>query len=61
MKQIKVIVSPTGEVEIQTKGYTGNSCQKGSRFLEEALGVSTAEVKTPEFYAKEAPKLTQEG
>jgi hypothetical protein len=48
---IEVLVSPTGETSIQTKGYTGNDCFQASRFLEEALGVKTADKPTSEFYA----------
>jgi hypothetical protein len=47
---IEVVVSPTGETTVQTKGYAGADCLQASRFLEQALGVSTAEHKTAEFY-----------
>lgn len=48
---IEVIVSPAGETSIQTKGYTGSDCFQASRFLEEALGVKTADKPTSEFYS----------
>jgi hypothetical protein len=48
---IEVTVSPTGETKIQTKGYDGPRCQEASKFLEQALGLVTAEQKTSEFYA----------
>jgi hypothetical protein len=47
---IEVVVSPTGETTVQTKGYAGADCLQASRFLEQALGTSTAEHKTAEFY-----------
>jgi hypothetical protein len=47
---IEVIVSPTGEVTIQTKGYAGSDCVQASKFLEQALGVKTADHKTSEYY-----------
>jgi hypothetical protein len=47
---IEVVVSPTGETTVQTKGYAGADCQQASRFLEQALGVPTAEHNTAEFY-----------
>ncbi len=40
---IEVTVSPRGESTVQTKGYTGGDCLAASRFLEQALGVSTGE------------------
>jgi hypothetical protein len=48
---IEVIVSPTGEVTVQTKGYAGADCLQASKALEQALGVTTAEHKTSEFYS----------
>ncbi len=50
---IEVTVSPTGETTVQTKGYAGSDCLKASRFLEEALGATTADHRTNEFYALE--------
>jgi hypothetical protein len=50
---IEVTVSPKGETTVQTKGYTGADCLQASRFLEEALGTTTAERKTPDYYAVE--------
>jgi hypothetical protein len=47
---IEVTVSPKGETTIQTKGYSGSDCLQASRFLEEALGVVTADRRTTEFY-----------
>ena len=49
---IEVTVSPTGEVKLQTKGYSGNECLQASRFLEQALGVTASETKTAEFHAE---------
>ncbi len=50
MKLIEVLISPTGEVSLQTRGYAGNSCREGSRFLEDSLGTTLAEQVTAEFY-----------
>jgi hypothetical protein len=47
---IEVVVSPTGETTVQTRGYAGADCLAASKFLEQALGVATAEHKTAEFY-----------
>ena len=47
---IEVIVSPTGETTVQTKGYVGSDCLQASKFLEQALGIATADRKTAEFY-----------
>jgi Protein of unknown function (DUF2997) len=47
---IEVIISPQGETRIETKGFSGSSCQLASQFLEEALGARQMEQLTSEFY-----------
>ena len=47
---IELVVSPQGEVTVETKGYTGSDCVKASRFLEKALGTPVSERKTAEYY-----------
>ena len=54
---IEVVVSPQGEVTVQTKGYAGADCLGASKFLEQALGVVAGERKTAEFYQAEANDL----
>lgn len=51
---IEVIVSPHGETRVETKGFIGSSCRQASQFLEQALGVRSAEKLTAEFYQQEA-------
>lgn len=48
---IEITVSPKGETTVQTKGYAGADCRQASRFVEQALGVATADRTTAEFYA----------
>jgi hypothetical protein len=55
---IEVTVSPQGETTVQTQGYAGAECLAASAFLEKALGVTTREVHTAEFY--QPTILTQE-
>ena len=50
---IEVIVSPTGETTVQTKGFSGGDCLEASRWLEQALGLATHERRTAEFYGAE--------
>ncbi len=60
---IEIIVSPSGQTKIETKGFAGSSCRDASPFLEEALGVKTAERPTAEFYSQpaEGRQSAQEG
>ena len=50
MPSIEIIVSPTGQSQVQTRGFAGANCRTGSQFIERALGVATDEQCTPEFY-----------
>ena len=47
---IEVTVTLKGETTVQTKGYEGADCLKASQFLDDALGVKTADRKSAEFY-----------
>jgi hypothetical protein len=47
---IEVVVSPKGETTVQTKGYARADCLQASKYLEQALGVTSADQKTGEFY-----------
>ena len=60
MPSIEIIVSPTGQSQVQTKGFEGASCRAGSRFLEHALGQTTSEKFTSEFYQVHASTETTE-
>jgi hypothetical protein len=62
MKTIEIIVSPQGETTVQTKGFTGASCQDASKFIEQALGRRTQEQLTGEFFQVEGTRqVNQEG
>jgi hypothetical protein len=47
---IEVIVSKDGQATVQTKGYSGGTCMQASLWLEQALGIATADRKTAEFF-----------
>jgi Protein of unknown function (DUF2997) len=47
---IEVTVSPQGKTTLLTKGYFGAGCREASRFLEQALGLTTADTTTAEFF-----------
>ena len=49
-KIIEIIVSPKGESQVETKGFTGNECQRASKFLEQALGIVASETLKTEFH-----------
>ena len=50
MKTIKITISPTGQVRVETSGFSGGECREASRFVEQALGSRSAETLTAEFH-----------
>ena len=53
-KAIEIIVTPTGETRLETKGFSGANCLEASRFLVVALGKRASEDRTAEFYRTSA-------
>lgn len=58
-KILKVTVNPKGETKLETVGFSGNSCQEASRNFERALGVSTGEQLTGEYYTTSTEQQIQ--
>ena len=52
-KIIEIIVSPTGETRLETKGFTGSECKDASKFVEQALGATAGEQMTAEFHSSQ--------
>ncbi len=50
MKTIEIIISPTGQTRLETKGFTGTTCHAASKFLEQALGQKLSEQTTAEAH-----------
>ena len=61
-KTIEIIVSPTGQSRVETKGFTGTECRDASRFIEQAIGQQTNEILKAEFHqAAAAQQQVQQG
>ncbi len=60
MRKIEVIIAPDGTPQIEGKGFAGADCLKATKYLEEALGVTTKDVRTKEFYQKASQKNQQQ-
>jgi hypothetical protein len=50
MKTIELIISPSGETTLETKGYSGDACRFASAFLEAALGAKQSDLPTAEAF-----------
>lgn len=58
--KIEILVSPTGEVRLETRGFSGPACQDASRFLRQALGQTTAEQLTSEYHQQSTTQTAQQ-
>lgn len=56
MKTIEILVLPDGTTRMETRGFSGATCQEASRFLERALGRTTADERTAEFHQAAVPQ-----
>lgn len=50
--RIDVWISPEGAITLDAIGYTGNTCEEATRFLEEALGTVGCKQRTRDYYRK---------
>ena len=60
MKTIVITVSPKGETQVETKGYTGSGCREASKFIESALGITTEDSLKPKFYIQSGSRNSVE-
>ena len=51
-KIIEIIVSKKGETKLETKGFSGSSCTEASRAFEKALGATSGDSYTSEYYTE---------
>jgi hypothetical protein len=49
-RTIEVVVGPSGQTTVQTKGFAGDACRHASKALEQALGLVEREQFTAEFH-----------
>ena len=56
-KQIIVDIDNTGEVRIETTGFTGPVCLSESQFLKDLLGHELSQYLTPMFYQKNGVEI----
>ena len=59
MRIIEIVISPNGQTQVETKGFTGAECRDASKFIEQALGKQTSEQLTAEFHQVASQPQTQ--
>jgi hypothetical protein len=51
-KTIEIVISTTGEIQIDAVGFKGPDCEKATQFLEAALGVVGKKIRRPEYHQR---------
>jgi hypothetical protein len=57
---IEIVISPSGDTKIETKGFAGPSCRAASQSLEAALGASQRERLTEEYFRATATTILRQ-
>ncbi len=52
-ERIDVWISPEGAITLDAVGYTGNTCEEATRFLEETLGTVGRKQRTRDYYRRQ--------
>ena len=52
MKEIVVEITDDGEIQIETKGFTGKACIAESQFMKDVLGKEIARSLVPTYWQK---------
>jgi len=51
-EQIEVWINADGDITINAVGYSGNTCEEATRFLEEGLGIVGRKQRSRDYYRK---------
>jgi hypothetical protein len=58
--RIEILVSTSGEVRVETKGFAGAVCRSAGRALEQSLGSLTHEQLTREYFQFQSTEQAQQ-
>ncbi len=56
---IEVTIGPDGSVKIDAVGFSGQTCEQATAFLEQALGPVTGKRRKPEYYRRAVVRKQQ--
>ena len=49
-RKIHVRISPTGDVTVEAKGFSGKGCEAATKAIEDALGKVGTRTRKPDFW-----------
>ena len=59
MAKLKIKIKKNGQTEIKVEGASGPGCKSLTKALEKALGVTTKDTNTSDFYKESTTTNTQ--
>lgn len=57
MKSIKITIDEEGQIELETTGFKGKSCEQATEAMIKALGMQASSKKKPEFYQEDKTQI----
>jgi hypothetical protein len=59
-RQIRVKVSPTGDVLVEAYGFKGNGCEAATKAIEEALGTKVSSRRKSDYWSQDLTRQNQQ-
>ena len=59
-RQIRVKVSPLGEITVEAYGFKGNGCEAATKAIEEALGTKVSSRRKSEWWSQPLSHQSQQ-
>jgi hypothetical protein len=59
-RTLEILISPSGEIQIDAIGFKGPDCEQATRFLEEALGAIQVRQRKPEYQQRNVRQRQQQ-
>lgn len=60
MKQIEIVIAPTGHLTVNAEGFKGTACEEATAFLMRCLGEITTRQRKPEYHQRARRAATQQ-
>ena len=58
-RSIEILIAPDGKLTIDAIGFKGADCDRATKFLETALGLTSVKQRKPEFHQTTLKKTQQ--
>ena len=59
-RQIRVKVSPTGEITVEAYGFKGSGCEAATKAIEDALGTKVSSRRKSDYWSQSLSNQNQQ-